>query len=138
MAPLLYIQEKITVPRTGLRVSLYVTVMIAMFTNCLRPICHQYARTYYQKQPCQARNAILVECSKYRRSRGYLYWLYNSRISAFYCLFIVYWSATSGQYVGACFLLYQYKPPIRRYALSNDLRTEVFAVARVVSAIVGS
>ena len=45
-------------------------------------------------------------------------------------------SATSGQYVGACFLLY--KLPIWRYVLSNSLRTEMFAMARVVSAIVGS
>ena len=35
--------RKMPVPRTGLRVSLYVSVMIAMFTKCLRPICHQYA-----------------------------------------------------------------------------------------------
>ena len=70
-----YIQKKMPVPRTGLHVSLSVTVMIAMFTKCLRPICHQYARTYYQKQPCHTRDAILVECSKYRRLRGYLCWL---------------------------------------------------------------
>ena len=59
MAPLLYIQELMPVPRTGLRVRLYVTVMIAMFTKCLRPICHQYARTYYQKQPRHTRQYSL-------------------------------------------------------------------------------
>ena len=31
-----------------------------MFTKCLRPICHQYARTYYQNQLRQTRDAILI------------------------------------------------------------------------------
>ena len=51
---------KMPVPRTGSCGSLYVTVMIAMFTKYLRPICHQYARTYYQKQPRHTRDAIFV------------------------------------------------------------------------------
>ena len=35
MTPLLYILEKMPVPRTGLHGSLYVTVMAEMFTKCL-------------------------------------------------------------------------------------------------------
>ena len=59
------------VSRKGYLGSSYVTVIVAVFVKCLRPICHQYARdclrerqTYYQKQPRHTRDAILVACSK--------------------------------------------------------------------------
>ena len=67
VAPLLYILAKMPVP--------YVIVMIAMFTKCLRPICHQFAQdclrehqTNYQKQRRHVRDAILIACSKCCRS----------------------------------------------------------------------